>query len=381
MPRSDTYPGALDRRASGSWRWRASIHGERHTETWRGDLTEEEAARKARERYNTLRAQVARGDGADVRLSGLVALFEDQRLPGVAKATRRAYGVTLRAVRAYYGEEDPRISSIGRGDVKGFLSWRRVHGPDGSKRPEPLSGWALKRALGVLSTLFEEAMEREWVPSNPARRVSVDTEEHEPVILTEEEYEKLLTAAEARPMLRTFILLAGEAGLRRSESFDVRWADVDLGSGFLEVVHGRDGRTTKGKRSRAVPMTSRLRSELRQHAATFRLQMYEGRRSPYVIHHVRRRGRGKLGGPMKQMTRGLATAAEAAGLPSEWRYHDLRHRRCTLWLAEGFSPEKVRRAMGHADLSTTLKYSHLVRRDLEEMVGEDDRSRLADMVG
>lgn len=384
MPRTDSYPGSLDRRASGSWRWRVSIGGERRTETWEEGLTEAEAARKARERYDQLAAQVARGDGAEARLSRLIAVYKDQRMPGLAESTRRAYDVTLRAIRAYYGEDvDPRIRDISRGDVKSFLSWRRVHGPDGSKRDKPLSGWALKRSLGALSVLFSEAVEREWIPANPTRRISVDAEEHEPVILSPAEYEKLLDAAAGRPMLRMFVLLAGEAGLRRSEALDVRWTDLDLSAGFLEVVHGRDGRTTKGKRSRDVPMTTRLRSELREHAARYRMQLYgePPTRSPYVLHHVRPRGKSTKGDPFGQMDRGLATAAEAAGLPEEWRYHDLRHRRCTLWLAEGFSPEKVRRAMGHADLSTTLRYSHLVRSDLEEMVGEDDRDKLADMVG
>lgn len=383
MPRSDTYPGSLDRLPSGSWRWRVSIVGERITETWSGDLSETEAARKARRRYDVLDAQVHRGDGAGIRLSKLLAVFRDQKLPALAPSTRRAYDVSFRAIECYYGDDNPLLSSIKRGDVKGFLSWRRVHGPDGAKKDTPLSGWSLQRALGALSTLFGEAVEREWIEANPTRRISVDTPDHEPVILSPTEYETLLEKAEGRPMLRMFVLLAGEAGLRRSEAFDVRWADVDLEAGFLDVVHGRDGRTTKGKRSRAVPMTSRLRRELREHAARFRLQTYgePPKRSPYVLHHVRRRGKAVLGGPFNQMDRGLATVAEAAGLPAEWRYHDLRHRRCTRWLAEGFSPEKVRRAMGHSSLSTTLKYSHLVRSDLEEMVGEDQRSELADMVG
>ncbi len=71
------------------------------------------------------------------------------------------------------------------------------------------------------------------------------------------------------------------------------------------------------------------------------------------------------------------------GLPEEWRLHDLRHRCITRWLREGYSPAMVRKAAGHAKLSTTLQYEHLVRADLEEMVGEDEdeRAELADMVG
>lgn len=377
MPRADSYPGALDRRPSGSWRWRVSVGGERIAETFDTDLTETEAARKARNRYDVLQAQAARGEGGSIRLSRLLTVYRDQRFPALAESTRRAYDLAFRALETWYGEDtDPRLTSIRRGDVKAFLSWRRVHRPDGTKC-DPLSGWSIKRSLGALSTLFEEAVEREWIEANPARRISVDTPDTEPVILSDSEYESLVAAAEGRPMLRTFLLLAGEAGLRRSEAFDLRWSDLDLAEGFLEVVHGRDGRTTKGKRSRSVPMTSRLRTELRGHAARFRL---DGTRSAFVLHHVRPRGSASKGDRFRQMDRSLATLADRVGLPEEWRYHDLRHRRCTRWLAEGYSPEKVRRAMGHADLSTTLQYSHLVRSDLEEMVGED-RSDLADMVG
>lgn len=379
MTRSDSYPGSLDRRPSGSWRWRVSIDGERHNETFDEDLSEREAASKARDRYKVLEAQTARGEGTSVRLSRLLAVYRDQVFPSLADSTERAYDVTFRALECWYGEDrDPRLTSIGRGDVKSFLGWRRVHKPDGTSRDEPLSGYSMKRALGALSVLFEEAVEREWMEANPSRRIRVEAEEREPVILSAEEYEKLLSEAEARPMLRTFILLAGEAGLRRSEAFDLRWSDLDLSDGFLEVVHGREGRTTKGKRSRSVPMTSRLRRGLRDHAASFRL---DGTSSDYVLHHVRPRGKSSKGDPFAQMDRGLATVAERAGLPEEWRYHDLRHRRCTLWLAAGYSPEKVRRAMGHSSLSTTLQYSHLVRFDLEEMVGRDDRDELSDMVG
>lgn len=376
MPRTDTYPGSLRRRNSGSWQWRCSIAGERVQETWDAELTETEAERKARERYNLLQAQSARGDGATVRLKRLLAVYRDQRLPALAESSQQAYEITFKALETYYGNRDPRLTSIGRGDMKGFLSWRRVHGPDGTKRGKPLSGWSLRRCLSVLSTLFEEAVEREWIDGNPARRISVETPDTEPVILSEEEYEKLLEQCEARPMLRTFILLAGEAGLRRSEALDLRWADVDLRDGFLEVVHGRDGRTTKGKRSRAVPMTSRLRRELRDHAARFRL---DGTGSAHLLHHVRSRPNASKGDPFGRFDKGVRKVAEKAGLPEEWRYHDLRHRRCTLWLAEGYSPEKVRRAMGHSSLSTTLQYSHLVRSDLEEMVG--DRDELQNMVG
>lgn len=42
-------------------------------------------------------------------------------------------------------------------------------------------------------------------------------------------------------------------------------------------------------------------------------------------------------------------AAEKAGLPDAWRPHDLRHRRCTPWLAQRRSPDLVRDALAELE--------------------------------
>lgn len=50
--------------------------------------------------------------------------------------------------------------------------------------------------------------------------------------------------------------------------------------------------------------------------------------------------------------------------------HDLRHRRVTKWLAEEKSPVLVQEAVGHADITTTMRYSHLAREHLRALVRE-----------
>lgn len=384
MPQTDTSSGSLRRLPSGSWQWRVSIDGERHAETWGGDLTEREAERKARTRYNELDVQHGTGQGGDTRLSKLIGLYKREKLPELADETVRGYGYDLTALETFFVEEgdNPRIRNVGRGDVKAFLSWRRVHKPDGTKRDEPLSGHSVARAQSVASGVFREAYEREWLQANPASRINVTTPDREYVLLSEAEYGKLLEAAGDHDMLRVHLLLCGEAGLRKSESLALRWEDVDLEGGFLHVVHGRDGRETKGKRSRYVPMTGRLRAALRRHRLAYRGRTYDGDPSPYVVHHVRDQGKARAGEPYTKFTKVLNRIRGKIGLPEEWRLHDLRHRCITRWLREGHSPAKVRKAAGHAKLSTTLQYEHLVRDDLEDMVGEEaEREALADMVG
>lgn len=62
----------------------------------------------------------------------------------------------------------------------------------------------------------------------------------DPVILTGDEYERLLAACVQRPMLAMFVLLLGETGARcESEALKLRWEDVDLDAGFLWIAESQ----------------------------------------------------------------------------------------------------------------------------------------------
>ena len=116
-------------------------------------------------------------------------------------------------------------------------------------------------------------------------------------------------------------------------------------------------------------MTQRLREALRDHAASYRLQTYgEGERSPWVFHHLTARRHYVAGGRIKNPRRSFQGALKRAGLnPGVWQ-HDLRHRRVTTWLAEGQPVHIVQKALGHADIKTTLWYYRFVDDDLLQLV-------------
>ena len=78
------------------------------------------------------------------------------------------------------------------------------------------------------------------------------------------------------------------------------------------------------------------------------------------------------------LRRAFGNAATGAGLPAGFTQHDLRHRRITVWLAEGKSAVLVKEAVGHADLRTTMAYTHLSREHLRALVsGSEDGPREA----
>jgi site-specific recombinase XerD len=67
--------------------------------------------------------------------------------------------------------------------------------------------------------------------------------------------------------------------------------------------------------------------------------------------------------------RAFGNAAKRAGLPEDFRRHDLRHRRVTTLLSEGKSPVLVQAAMGHASFKTTEDYLHLIKDNLRDLIG------------
>lgn len=100
-------------------------------------------------------------------------------------------------------------------------------------------------------------------------------------------------------------------------------------------------------------------------------------RSPWVFHHVHSMAKVTAGDRIQSLRASFNRAAEDAKLPPEFVQHDLRHRRVTTWLAEGQSPAIVQKVLGHADVRTTLGYSHLVRQDLRQLVQKDEEREKA----
>lgn len=94
----------------------------------------------------------------------------------------------------------------------------------------------------------------------------------------------------------------------------------------------------------------------------------------YVFHHTRSRRKHKAGDRVQAFKGAFAKAKKVAKLPATFRPHDLRHRRVTTWLAEGKPLALVQAAMGHASITTTEKYLHLVPQHLVALV-EDGPSQ------
>lgn len=379
------HPGSIEQRGAGSWRVTLCVDGTYHRYTIRGDRDAAEA--KARKEYDALKSRSTVGLPGPMPFSALMARYEDAKLPGLAPLTQKGYRNSLTAFRTYFVDDgkDPQVHGIRLGHVEGFLAWRRTRNPDGTKRKKPLSARSLAKDRATLHLLFEFALDLEVADANPvARAKSPKGDQREPVILSPDQYEALLTACAGRPMLELYVLVLGETGVRcDSEALWLRWEDVDLERGLLTVESVRKGRRTKSGKSRRVPMTRRLRDAMRAHMARFRFARYGSplAPTPWVFHHDVKRRHAKAGERIRSLRRAFAGAVKRAGLPQYLNQHDLRHCRVTRWLAEGQPVAVVQKAMGHSDVRTTLRYLHLVDADLLQLVEKPTADETKERMG
>lgn len=288
--------------------------------------------------------------------------YLDEVTPIKRSSTQRRERGIIKQAKKFFSEEldNPDIGRMKAQDFSAFLEWKASKG---------VKARTVNLYRAVLHHVLDRAL-KVWdlVEANPLDKVPVRKETpREPRILSEKEVEKLLSAAKD-PMLRLFILGLVETGARsESEVLMLRWEDIDFSEGFIHIRSDEEKQTKTGK-SRWVPMSPRLTKALKDHAAKYRLSVG----SPWVFCHLTprpsKKGGVERGDRIERMYRGFKAACDRAKLGDNIRPHDLRHTFVTHKLAEGRHPVKIQHVVGHADLSTTMKYTHLVRDDLKSVV-------------
>jgi integrase len=355
----------LYRRAGETPHWQAQVYvgGRRYRFSCR--TSDKATAREyARQRTAALQARHNRGLVGlpePVRLSQVFDRYEREAVPTLRPSSqRRALGIVAQARYWFVSGplRDPEVAYVRPDDILAFLE---------SKRASHVKARTLNLYRATLHRIFRLCV-RPWllIQSNPVDAAEPLREEpREPRLLTEAEYARLREACDDHPMLRLFVTLAWETGARRGELTQLEWSDVDFERGFLTFRNDPTlGRQTKGRRSRTVPLSNAALTALRNHAAEFRLLAPA---SPYLFKHLRPNRSARPGDRLDSLYAAFKRAGKAAGFP-ELRPHDLRHCFVTRKLAEGVPAQLVMRYVGHADLATTLRYTHLVPEHLRAVV-------------
>ena len=306
--------------------------------------------------------------------------------PGDAGASGDAIAELLERLSAERGASVHTLDAYRRDleDLSGFLAARSL--PLEAVRPADISAFLVHladqglapssraRKLSAVRQLYRFLEAEGRVAANPAEGVRAPGKARTlPRLLNVAEVDLLLAAAarqaEAAPpgerlrylRLRCLLELAYATGMRVSELVGLQ-RRVLTGDDRVLTIKG------KGGRERLVPLNATAKTALADYLAEEQRRMQAGypqSRWLFPSHsedgHLTRQ---RLGQELKEV-------AKAAGLdPTRVSPHVLRHAFASHLLDRGADLRAVQQLLGHADISTTQIYTHVLEERLKRLVEE-----------
>jgi site-specific recombinase XerD len=168
--------------------------------------------------------------------------------------------------------------------------------------------------------------------------------------------EKLLNQNIAED-LKLLFEFAFYTGLRQGEILNLRWDSVNVPE-LTITVSNTDDFTTKSKRERIIPINRNLLDVLN------RIRKMNNNMATQKYVFQRRNG--------NYVARQFKKSVRLAGLDEHLHFHCLRHSFASNLIRAGVNPVHVKQLMGHSNLATTLKYTHVDIDDLRGAVSKLD---------
>ena len=326
-------------------------------------------------------------DGKGVVESGEPRLLDEVRgrlrFRHYSLRTEQAYVDWIRRFIVFSGKRHPR--ELGAEEVTAFLTHLAVAGR--------VAASTQNQAKSALLFLYKEVLDLElpWL----ARVEPAKAPKRLPVVLTRDEVQAVLDRLEGANWLIGTLLYG--SGLRIMECLRLRVKDVDFARGEILV---RDG---KGAKDRVTMLPARLAGALRLHLARVRALWQQDRAAgvgsvylPYALDRKypgagrewgwqfvfpsRRLAVDPRGGALRRhhvqdqaFQRAMRQAVVDADLVKPATPHTLRHSFATHLLESGYDIRTVQELLGHADVSTTMIYTHVLNRGGRGVISPIDR--------
>lgn len=281
---------------------------------------------------------------------------------GAARNTLLSYGRDLKDFAGWLLARKAAFETATRGDVESYLVACDAQG---------LSKATRARRLSSVRQLYRFAHEEGWRSDNPAQRIhGPGATRSLPKTISPDDVTRLIDTAAASgrsdlERLRNSALmeLLYATGLRVTELVSLPLSAV-LGDPRMILVRG------KGDKERMVPLSQSARRALAPWAAHVQAEAALARKSGKAASRFLFPSTGADGHLTRQQFHHLIKLwALGAGLdPARITPHTLRHAFATHLLAGGADLRVIQTLLGHADLSTTEIYTHVLDDQLRDLV-------------
>ena len=285
--------------------------------------------------------------------------------------TEQAYVHWVQAFVRFHGMRHP--AGLGGGDVEAFLTWLACE--------QQVSVSTHKQALSALLFLYQKVLCQSMPWMNDIGRPK--SEPRLPVVLARDEVSRVLSALANEHHL--FGRLLYGTGLRLLEGLRLRVKDIDFDRRAIIVREG------KGAKDRVVMLPASLEQPLRQQLARVRALWAADRAAgvggvhlPHAL--ARKYPRAAVSWPWfwvfpqaglsddprggarrrhhqqdQSFQRAFKRAVQQAGIDKPATPHTLRHSFATHLLLAGYDIRTVQDLLGHADVATTMVYTHVLK--------------------
>jgi len=272
---------------------------------------------------------------------------------GLSANTLDSYG---RDLRRFSGFLDAAHILLDKKDLGGPEAIRRYLD---FLRREGIGSRSAARHLTTLRNFYTFLLRESRINADPTEHLHAPKQwQNIPKFLSLEQIDKILQMPDLeKPMGRrdrAMLELLYATGLRVSELCKVALADLDLQYGVLRA-------TGKGNKTRIVPVGKSALAAVDEYLRNGRPALLKGRGSRYLFVTAR-------GGAMTRQGFWLllGSYARKAGYFHNVTPHVLRHSFATHLLEGGADLRSVQMMLGHADISTTQIYTHVMRSRLRQ---------------
>lgn len=355
-------------------------HPIRHTKTITAK-SEYDAKRQLNEFFLTVKKKPG-GNQSRIKFAAFYKIWKERQGPLLSPTTYDTYVAAIEdRIIPYFGSMQ--LKRINETQIQTFFDELRVDGERHDGRQGKLAPASIFKFFRILRAMMNRAVAWHYLTENPCNRIEPEERpkpNYKPrQILQKNELSEFLaalftkkdTATNVKYKLMVYLLLI--SGLRRGELYALTWADVDMENKRLTV--NKSAYTIKGnQRGTKEPKTALSnRAVFFDDLATQLLKLHKEHQAKWLAKH-------KVSNPGKYLF--LATEGRNGGMEAEranpsslyhWlrhftranglphiSVHALRHTAASYALAGGADILSVQSMLGHAKISTTGMYLHVL---------------------
>ena len=278
---------------------------------------------------------------------------------GLAVNTRISYKNDILQFLVFLEKNKKKINEITSIDIEKFISKFTTQGLEKS---------TISRKMSALSHFFIFLLDENIIKSNPIHELDLPKQIKKlPKILSVDQVEKLIKSSREDQSvngirLNTMIEILYATGIRVSELVEMKLSATYAEKNFL-LVQG------KGNKERLVPISENTEVRIKDYLKIRNKFLNNDSESKWLF-------------PSKQSSKGhitrqrfnqlLQTLCERVNLNNiRISPHKLRHAFATHLLANGVDLRSLQQMLGHADISTTQIYTHVLKDRLKKLVSDN----------